>query len=87
MQKVDFKVGTKFKYLGKSFPKEYDRTQEVTHLLMIDGEFSIRSKFLDNDSIHIFQIRNNNGSYSNYCYPLNSTLDNGIPMFWDEEYN
>lgn len=84
-QKVNFEVGTKFKYLGNQFPREYDRIQEVLHILTIDGVPSIRSQFLDNGYIHIFNISTNKTSYSFYCYPLDVTLDNGIPMFWDEE--
>jgi hypothetical protein len=81
---VEFKPGTKFKYMGNQFPKEYNRTQEVLHILTIDGEKSVRSKFLDNEYIQIFQLKNNKNSYSFYCYPLDVELDNGIPMFWDE---
>jgi hypothetical protein len=81
---VEFKPGTKFKYMGNQFPKEYNRTQEVLHILTIDGEKSVRSKFLDNNYIQIFQLKNNKNSYSFYCYPLDVELDNGIPMFWDE---
>lgn len=81
---VDFKPGTKFKYLGDVFKNECNRTQEVIHILTIDGKPSVRSKFLDNNYIHIFEIRNNKTSYSTYCYPLDIKLDNGIPMFWDE---
>jgi len=81
---VEFKPGTKFKYMGNQFPKEYNRTQEVLHILTINGEKSVRSKFLDNEYIQIFQLKNNKNSYSFYCYPLDVELDNGIPMFWDE---
>ncbi len=81
---MEFKPGTKFKYMGNQFPKEYNRTQEVLHILTIDGEKSVRSKFLDNEYIQIFQLKNNKNSYSFYCYPLDVELDNGIPMFWDE---
>ena len=81
---VEFKPGTKFKYMGNQFPREYNRTQEVLHILTIDGEKSVRSKFLDNEYIQIFQLKNNKNSYSFYCYPLDVELDNGIPMFWDE---
>jgi hypothetical protein len=70
--------------MGNQFPKEYNRTQEVLHILTIDGEKSVRSKFLDNEYIQIFQLKNNKNSYSFYCYPLDVELDNGIPMFWDE---
>jgi len=83
-QKVNFQVGTKFIYLGNSFPKEYGRTQEVLHILNIDGGISIRSKFLDNDFIHIFELGKYKNSYSFHCYPLDTVLDNGIPMFWDD---
>ena len=81
---VEFNPGTKFKYMGNSFSKEYNRTQEVLHILTIDGEKSVRSKFLDNEYIHIFELKNNKNSYSFFCYPLDVELDNGIPMFWDE---
>lgn len=84
-QIVEFKVGTKFIYLGKSFKDEYDRIQEVTHLLTIDGEPCVRSKFLDTELHHIFTLSNKKNSYSNFCYPLETKLDNGIPMFWDED--
>jgi hypothetical protein len=53
-KEMEFKSGTKFKYMGVTFPKEYNRTQEVLHILKIDGETSVRSKFLDNEYIHIF---------------------------------
>jgi hypothetical protein len=82
---TDFKPGTKFKYLGNRFKNEYDRTQEVIHILTIDGKPSVRSKFLDNGFINIFEVRNNRTSYSFHCHPINTKLDNGIPMFWDEQ--
>jgi|LakMenE18May11ns_1017448.scaffolds.fasta_scaffold9925234_1 hypothetical protein len=81
---TDFKPGTKFKYLGNRFKNEYDRIQEVIHILTIGGEPSVRSKFLDNGFTHIFYFKNNKTSYSFHCYPLDVELSNGIPMFWDE---
>lgn len=81
---VEFKVGTEFRYMGNFFPKEYNRTQRVLNILTIDGERSVRAKFLDNEYIHIFEIRDNKTSYSYHCFPLDIELDNGIPMFWDE---
>jgi hypothetical protein len=85
IREMEFKPGTKFKYMGNAFPKEYNRTQEVLHILKIDGTISIRSKFLDNGYIHIFDLSKSKKTYSSYCYPLETELDNGIPMFWDEE--
>lgn len=84
---VEFKVGTKFKYMGNSFPKEYNRVQEVLHIVKINGEDSVRAKFLDNEFIHIFDIGVSDGkknTYSSYCYPLDIEFDNGVPMFWDD---
>jgi hypothetical protein len=83
-KEMEFKSGTKFKYMGVTFPKEYNRTQEVLHILKIDGVTSIRSKFLDNEYVHIFELGKNKNSYAFHCYPLDIELDNGIPMFWDE---
>jgi hypothetical protein len=83
MKKIEFKPGMKFKYMGSSFKDEHGRTQEVLHILTINGCPSIRSKFIDNGYIHIFELRNSKNHYSNHCYPLDIELDNGIPMFWE----
>lgn len=85
MKEVDFKVGTKFKYMGIYFTKEYNRTQEVLQIVFINGEKSVRAKFLDNEYIHIFEISDKKNAYSSFCYPLDAELENGIPVFWDEE--
>jgi hypothetical protein len=86
---IEFKVGLKFKYIGNTFKKEINRTQEVLQLITMNGEPAVRAKFIDNDLINIFYIRNGYGknTYSNFCVPLDVELPNGIPMFWDDEFN
>ena len=88
MKKVDFEVGVKFIYFGEVFPKERGRVQEVLHILTINGIKSIRAKFIDNQYVHIFEDRGyNKNHYSNFCYPIDIKLDNGIPMFWEYYFN
>jgi hypothetical protein len=80
---MEFKKGVKFKYLGSYFISEYGRTQQVLNIVTVNGLQSVRSVFLDNEYVHIFEIWYKD-SYSKHCYPVDILLDNGIPLFWEE---
>lgn len=83
MKSDEFVVGCKFVYMGNLFKEEYLREQEVLNILTINGNKSVRCKFLDNDYVHIFDLKDKENFYSYNCVRLDSKYDNGLPMFWE----